>query len=66
MVRTAGVLAWRPAGAADREKPLASRPSPAAESSNDRTRRVRYLEVGSLAIETSRTLQALARLAKAK
>jgi thioredoxin-dependent peroxiredoxin len=32
----------------------------------DRARRVRYVEVGSLAIQTDRTLEALARLAKAK
>jgi hypothetical protein len=30
----------------------------------DRARRVRYVEVGSLAIETSRTLEALAQLAR--
>ncbi len=32
----------------------------------DRARRVRYVEVGSLAIQTDRTLEALAKLAKAK
>ncbi len=32
----------------------------------DRSRRVRFVEVGSLAIETSRTLDAVARLAKSK
>ena len=32
----------------------------------DRTRRVRYVEIGSLAIETNRTLEAVSKLAKAK
>jgi peroxiredoxin len=32
----------------------------------DRARRVRYAEIGSLAIETSRTLEALGRLARAR
>lgn len=32
----------------------------------DRGRRVRYVEVGGLAIETNRTLDALTRLARAK
>jgi hypothetical protein len=32
----------------------------------DRSGRVRYLEIGSLAIDTSRTLDALQRLAQAK
>lgn len=32
----------------------------------DRTRRVRFVETGSLAVETSRTLEAVSRLAKSK
>jgi peroxiredoxin len=32
----------------------------------DRQRRIRYVEVGGLAIDTSRTLEALTRLARAK
>lgn len=32
----------------------------------DRTGRIRYVEIGGLAIETSRTLEALTRLARAR